>query len=185
MAFFNQGMLFGGGGQLGYNWQSGNWVFGVEGDATFSDENSLRYLASARARLGYATGSYLIYGTAGVAFAGTDRTTSLFVGDGGPGGDGEDGGGGADGGAGGAGGIAGSTQQEDDKVGFVIGAGVDAKLTDRVTLGFEGLYYSFDDESDPAIPAGASLSYGAEDNDVFVLRSRLSFSLSRHEDPLK
>ncbi|XSC45975.1 outer membrane protein [Bradyrhizobium sp. RDT10] len=26
------------GGQIGYNWQSNNWVFGIEADAQWSDE---------------------------------------------------------------------------------------------------------------------------------------------------
>jgi opacity protein-like surface antigen len=190
LAMLHQETLFGGGAQLGYNWQSGNWVFGVEGDATFSNEDHYRYLASARTRLGYASGSYLIYGTAGIAFAGTDRVTSIYAGDGQPGADGEDSEDidpdeDASGGVGGLGGIAGSTRDEGDAVGFVIGAGVDAKLTDRITLGFEGLYYSFDDDASPAIADGASVSYLSDDSDVFVLRSRLSFSLSRHQEALK
>jgi outer membrane immunogenic protein len=58
-----------GGGHLGYNWQMpSSWVIGVEGDVDFSDE--FDYLASVRARLGYAFGRTLVYGTGGVAFAG-------------------------------------------------------------------------------------------------------------------
>lgn len=58
-----------GGGHVGFNWQSpSNWVFGVEGDANFSDD--FDYLASVRGRLGYAFGRTLVYGTGGAAFAG-------------------------------------------------------------------------------------------------------------------
>lgn len=58
-----------GGGHIGYNWQTpSNWVFGIEGDANFSDD--FDYLASIRGRLGYSMGRTLIYGTGGVAFAG-------------------------------------------------------------------------------------------------------------------
>lgn len=61
-----------GGVHLGYNWQTpSSWVIGVEGDANFAD--GIDYLASARARLGYAFGRTLLYGTGGVAFAGFDE----------------------------------------------------------------------------------------------------------------
>jgi outer membrane immunogenic protein len=36
------------GGQAGYNWQSGNWLFGIEGDLQWSDEKgSARFLCAA------------------------------------------------------------------------------------------------------------------------------------------
>jgi outer membrane immunogenic protein len=78
------------GGQLGYNWQVGNWVFGAEGDFDTSGINgaqqsvfpglagaqdsiqvheSLSWLASARRRLGYVVGRRLIYVTGGGAWA--------------------------------------------------------------------------------------------------------------------
>lgn len=60
-----------GGVHLGYNWQRSNGVvLGLEGDVSFLDD--IDYLASVRARLGYAAGSTLIYATGGVAFLGLD-----------------------------------------------------------------------------------------------------------------
>lgn len=87
---------FVGGIQVGYNWQrSENWVFGIEGSLSMMndefDDGGLEvsdYLATLRGRVGYATGSSLFYGTAGVAFIGwaddikdilTDDTTVGFV----------------------------------------------------------------------------------------------------------
>lgn len=178
-----------GGVHVGYNWQSGNLVYGLEGDASFSDDDNYSYLASARLRLGYATGSYLLYGTAGVAFAGIDRTTGIFAGNGETGTDGFDDADGGAGGPGGAGGAAGAFGgKEEDEVGFVVGAGVEAKLSDRMTLGFEGLYYGFD--SDDGNGSGVDVDNNAvfdigSDNDLFVLRSRLSYSLSGSREPLK
>jgi opacity protein-like surface antigen len=172
-----------GGAHLGYNWQSGSWVYGLEGDASFSDTDQYSYLASARARIGYATGSYLFYGTAGVAFAGLDRIAGIEAFNGGDGGDGGNGPAGAPG-VGGIGGDAGAAprgvRDEDDVVGFVVGAGVDAKLTDRLTLGFEGLYYGFDVDD----KTGGNQSFDS-DADVFVLRSRISYSLTPHVEALK
>jgi outer membrane immunogenic protein len=79
-----------GGGQIGYNWQSGNWVFGLEADfsganlksdatvgpiaaggfvpqtTTYSRE--LDWLATFRGRVGIiATPEFLLYGTGGLA----------------------------------------------------------------------------------------------------------------------
>lgn len=61
--------VFAGGFHLGYNWQKhGPWVFGVEGDYSFVDAENADYLASIRARVGYAFGNLLVYGTGGVGF---------------------------------------------------------------------------------------------------------------------
>lgn len=73
-----------GGGHIGYNWQVGGVVLGVEGDFegtslqhrtiyplsspdTFS--SSIGWQSSVRGRLGYAFDRVLVYGTGGVAFA--------------------------------------------------------------------------------------------------------------------
>jgi len=67
---------FGGGVQGGYNWQSGQFVFGLEGDLSASAASdtfapwkfSNPWFGTARARLGYAVNSVLLYGTGGLAF---------------------------------------------------------------------------------------------------------------------
>jgi outer membrane immunogenic protein len=95
------GGLFG--GTYGYNWQSGSWVFGLEGDFSwsgikknFNDTGSgfctgavqcvtdLRWLGTDRIRLGYAWDRLLVYGTAGVAYGdvrGTITNAGFDVGD--------------------------------------------------------------------------------------------------------
>ncbi|WJR76312.1 outer membrane beta-barrel protein [Bradyrhizobium sp. NP1] len=76
------------GGTLGYNWQKGLWVYGVEGDFSWADikgqsstcgpmtatphpcGTNLDSLATFRGRIGYALGgggSWLVYGTGGLA----------------------------------------------------------------------------------------------------------------------
>lgn len=50
----------------GANFQSGAWVYGLEADGNWNCHDSA-CLYSARGRLGYATGKWLLYGTAGVA----------------------------------------------------------------------------------------------------------------------
>jgi outer membrane immunogenic protein len=57
---------------VGYNWhRPSGWLFGVEGDVSFADD--VDYLASIRARLGYAFGETLFYATGGAAFLGFEN----------------------------------------------------------------------------------------------------------------
>ena len=77
-----------GGGQVGFNLQSGGLVYGVEGDFSYMDQrgdnarsdyfgtdgrrtrvqSGLDWMGSARARVGYSLGRGLIYATGGYAF---------------------------------------------------------------------------------------------------------------------
>jgi outer membrane immunogenic protein len=67
---------FAGGAQAGYNWQTGQLVFGGEADIQVSGATdtfapwkfSNPWFGTMRARAGYAVSNVLIYGTAGVAF---------------------------------------------------------------------------------------------------------------------
>jgi outer membrane immunogenic protein len=83
-----------GGGQLGYNYQMGNWVFGAEGDAaaagitetighsigplTETDKYTVNGLTTVRGRVGWAAGNVLLYGTAGGAWAHASSTLTLL-----------------------------------------------------------------------------------------------------------
>jgi outer membrane immunogenic protein len=65
-----------GGAQAGYNWQNGQFVFGLEGDiqASAADDTfapwkfSNPWFGTVRGRLGYAFNNVLVYGTGGLAF---------------------------------------------------------------------------------------------------------------------
>ena len=65
-----------GGAQAGYNWQNGQFVFGIEGDiqASAADDTfapwkfSNPWFGTVRGRLGYAFNNVLVYGTGGLAF---------------------------------------------------------------------------------------------------------------------
>ena len=65
-----------GGGQIGYNWQSGQFVFGVETDVQFSGADdtfapfkfSNPWFGTLRGRAGAAFNNVLLYGTLGLAY---------------------------------------------------------------------------------------------------------------------
>jgi outer membrane immunogenic protein len=71
-----------GGVQVGYNFQSGNFVFGAEADfqgAHISDSSALQksemnWFGTVRGRLGYSFGSALVYGTGGFAFGNVENS---------------------------------------------------------------------------------------------------------------
>ena len=65
-----------GGIEGGYNFQSGNWVFGIEGDLELTGASdtfaswkfSNPWFGTVRGRIGYAFNNILFYGTGGLAF---------------------------------------------------------------------------------------------------------------------
>ena len=92
------------GGQIGYNWQGGPWVYGVEADLNWVSakvsgtrssydccymgygsgvsgtvSSELTWLATIRGRLGYAWGPTMIYATGGVAFGGIKNSVSASI----------------------------------------------------------------------------------------------------------
>ena len=94
-----------GGGQIGFNWQVGSWVFGLEGDydasgqrdnvassafiasntvvaparLSYTEEQKIKWLATARARLGWAQDCFLWYVTGGGAWGGLDSNYTFQV----------------------------------------------------------------------------------------------------------
>jgi outer membrane immunogenic protein len=157
-----------GGVHIGYNWQSGSKVFGIEADASFGD--GVDYLASLRARLGYAMDALLVYATAGVAFVGfDDKTVDAKFGDF----------------------YTKSFDIEgDSEVGVVVGLGAEYKLAANWSVGVEGLYYFFGDSD--TTDQWSWWCYDKkfthdDDNDMFVVRGRLSYHFTddRYDAPLK
>ncbi|AWC24215.1 outer membrane protein A [Aminobacter sp. MSH1] len=120
-----------GGVHAGYNWQSGQVVYGVEGDFEFSgvdggyrvggDDSTgfeMTWQASIRGRLGFvAMERLLVYGAVGAAFGNLEYT---YV-------------------------DAGTISEtfDETKVGWTAGAGVEYALTDRITTRLEYRYTDF------------------------------------------
>ncbi|MEP0519044.1 MAG: outer membrane protein [Hyphomicrobiales bacterium] len=112
------------GGYVGYNFQSGNLVFGIEGDLAATDlketsggvtlESDLT--GSIRGRVGYAFDRILAYGTGGVAFADVSASD-------------------------------GTVSDDNWHSGYVVGAGIEAAMSENVLARVEYLYTDFGDET--------------------------------------
>jgi opacity protein-like surface antigen len=159
-----------GGVHIGYNWQNGDKVFGIEGDLSFSD--GIDYLASLRARLGHSWDSVLIYAAAGVAFAVfEDKTVHAHY----------------------YGHDYGLDISGEREIGFVVGGGIERKISSNVSVGLEGLYYFFDD-AEYSEGFGPYCRYKScveknlsheDDNDLLVVRARLNYHIQPDEPSLE
>lgn len=140
---------FTGGSQAGYNWQSGNWVAGVEGDleylhlngasanyvplAPFSTATAVintygntNWLATARPRVGWASGNWLFYATGGVAVTSfkddfalsrvTSTGTATYLQ---------------------------SSRLDNLTVGYALGGGIETSIADRLSVKAEYLHVGF------------------------------------------
>jgi len=122
-----------GGGQIGYNWQKGNLVVGVEADGSWLSakaknitnfgfgynsgmSSKIDWLATARLRMGLAVGDTMVYTTAGAAFAGVKSTAFYDVGP------------------------LGAKSESKTRVGWTVGGGVEHMWTRNWTIGLEGLF---------------------------------------------
>jgi outer membrane immunogenic protein len=115
------------GGTLGYNWQMGNIVFGLEGDGDWSGikgstlcggttcETRNDWLATARGRLGYAFDRFMPYVTGGAAF-GNIKTS-----------------------------VAGIGSADDTRTGWTVGGGVEYGLGGPWTIKAEYLHVDLGD----------------------------------------
>jgi outer membrane immunogenic protein len=141
----NNNAVFTGGGQIGYNWQAGGWVFGIEADLQWADlsqsnnplgfgivgvpagfnflvtNTGVEWFGTARGRLGYAWDRTLLYATGGFAYGGGGGGNNLC------GGVVFDCGGGGD-----------------IRTGWTIGGGLEYAFTNNWTVKVEGLWVNLD-----------------------------------------
>lgn len=172
--------LFIGGIHAGYNWQADWFVGGVEADIDWAEH--VDYLATVRGRFGVAANRWLVYGTAGVAFIGLNFDHTHWLDNG------------FDNGYAWRERL--DCRFDNDEVGWVIGGGVEVKLTPGWSLGVEALYYSFDDHHDRKdnrylYGEDGYFRYGYDNHiggDVTVVRGRLSYhflnGFGRGYDPI-
>ncbi len=133
------GGLFG--GTIGFNMQSGNWVYGIEADGGWAGieddlspvDVSVDWTATVRGRIGYAFDSFLLYATGGAAVAGIESA---------------------------------SIPGDDTRLGFAVGAGAEAALTDSISAKIEYMYMDFGDDDISGIPV---------DFDTHTVKAGLNF----------
>lgn len=129
------------GGTLGYNYQAGQAVFGLEGDIDWSNirgnaacgaglscETRNNWLGTARGRIGYAFGNFMPYVTGGLAVGGVKNS------------------------------ISGNGNSSTTKAGYALGGGLEAALIGPWTAKVEYLYADLGRSS---APLGADASFKA------------------------
>ncbi len=147
ISYADKGLL--GGGEAGFNWQAGGLVFGVQADIAaanisgtyvdkahaYSVDGKLNWLSTVRAQAGVAMGRFIVYGTGGLAVGGLEAdlhdTYATVV----------------------------NTSDSKTSVGYTVGAGVAAALSDHWIAKLEYQYvdlgtqdYRFKEPSPPGWP---------------------------------
>ena len=173
-----------GGGQIGYNLQTGAWVTGIETDIQYTDfkdnvnavttslvafpgvrynffDQKLEYLGTLRGRLGYAWDRTLIYGTGGLAYGAVKTSANFF----GP--------------------LPGNVLQftgghDSTEVGYAVGGGIEQAFWQNVSLRAEYLYYNLGDTSVNVnvIPGSGGVGTGyvtTFKNEGHIVRGALNF----------
>ena len=137
----SRGTVFIGGGQLGYNWQNGNFVYGWEGDISGLTSyhtsqtdccvdsgrygNNINWLSTIRGRMGLAVGNTMAYVTAGLAIGGVDNTLE-FNGNG-------------------------YYSSSKTRVGWTVGGGVEHMWSRNWTMALEALYVDLGNSKGPCV----------------------------------
>lgn len=160
---------FVGGAQIGYNWQSGAIVYGLETDIQYVDTGgSLAwgpyswwgtggngdggYLGTVRARVGYAIDRTLIYITGGLAYGGLNSNP-----------------------------LTGNTTSN---TGWTIGGGVEYAVTNNWTVRIEGLYVDISDGRRSqtfintvggVLPAGVYTATSGRSGDAGIVRLGVNY----------
>ncbi len=155
------------GGTLGYNYQIGNVVVGLEGDLAYVElngrnssafgggngfrSNDMTYLGTFRGRIGYAIDRFLIYGTGGLAFA--DQKNSANFGG------------------------FGRSSNDDVKFGYTIGGGVEYAFTNNWSVKAEYLYYDLGRSRNSTFVAGPGGGFftNSSDNRGNLVRAGLNY----------
>lgn len=155
-----------GGGQIGYNFQTGPVVYGLETDfeggdlsghsSDLSSKESVDWFGTVRGRVGYAFGHVLVYGTGGLAYgdvhqkalAGTDVLSNN------------------------------STQ-----AGWVAGAGVEYKISPAWSL--KGEYQYIDLGSERLADAANAVTTNSLDTSFQTVRFGVNYRFGGSAEPLK
>jgi outer membrane immunogenic protein len=158
-----------GGGQIGYNWQAGQLVVGIEADIAGQDlgdsraatngittatlSGTSRWVGTVRPRVGYATGNALLYITGGLAYGNVKHNSTETIG------------------------AASRTFSESDtRAGWTLGGGIEWALNRNWTIGAEYLHIDLGSTSlnSPAAGVFPASSARFEDRED-VIRAKLNY----------
>ena len=151
-----------GGGQVGFNYQVGTWVFGVEADFSWADVNGhhvdnvffgdnrtkVDWFGTVTGRIGYAFDRTLLYVKAGGAWARdvyTITATGFFA------------------------------QTSDTNWGWTVGAGLEYGLTPNWSLKLEYNYLSFDTQRVTFVPNTGGPFDRDVDQQIHVLKAGINY----------
>jgi outer membrane immunogenic protein len=159
---------FVGGAQVGYNMQFGSFVAGVEADIQYADigggnnngffngfnnngNNGVDWFGTVRARLGVAFDRVLVYATGGLAYGeGGDDNAFVFNG-------------------------VVYRNNDDIRVGWTLGAGVEYAITNNLTVKLEGLYVNLGDNNDNNVFFNNAAFGRNRETEFGVVRAGLNF----------
>ena len=169
------------GGQIGYNWQMDRFVFGVESDAQYANlsstnnqlfdfdgdgtaddslgiEAELNWFGTTRLRAGFAPGRFLIFATGGLAYGDADVGYSFN-------GDVND--------------VFLSSRDDETRLGWTVGGGVEGAITDNVTAKLEYLYVDLGDQDNAYRYTSAGTAIGTFSSstqfEAHILRAGLNY----------
>lgn len=141
-----------GGIYWGRNWQSGNWVFGLDGsfqvsaveeDAGIDPDVETEFFSASRVRIGYAFDNFLLFAAGGFTLAKVNVE---------------------------------NIDGDDDAYlkGFTVGAGVDYKISENWSARLEYLYADYEEEH-RTIFGGANTRYEIDVNDAHMIRAGFAY----------
>ncbi len=152
-----------GGGQIGYNWQRGNIVFGLETDIqgagiedknVFGDKSKLDYFGTVRGRVGYAFDRTLFYATGGFAYGEVQNTYVT---------------------------LAPFGKFSETQTGYTVGGGVEYKINPAWSVKAEYQYIDLG-ASNLVGPLGQNIG---GDTEVHTVRAGLNYHVGVGYEPLK
>jgi outer membrane immunogenic protein len=156
-----------GGGQIGYNWQNGNFVWGFEADGSWlstkinhedhtfgyaqGPSHKISWLSTVRTRFGLAVGNTMVYATGGVAFGGVKNRYSWDPDT--------------------------ITSESKTRVGWAIGGGIEHMWTRNWTVALEGLFVDLGRStvSTPTFPGSPFSKSTRFSNQMVIGRVKLNY----------
>jgi outer membrane immunogenic protein len=159
-----------GGGQIGYNFQRGNIVFGLEADFQGADiqdsanlgkdgtiNSKMDWFGTVRGRLGYAFDRALIYATGGFAYGDVTTSGTFF--------------------------LPGPLSISETQTGWVVGAGLEYKVLPNWSV--KGEYQYIDLDASSLSGAGPLAVSNSNSTEVHTFRVGLNYFVGGVYEPLK